>query len=195
MNNSNSFILTTSGFILPYSPYYIILSPDKITDTSILNRNQVTTTDNNISEFIKSNVIYQSEVANNAYKSYLYDQSFSNYVNMIDISIDILSNINFNTFFEIQASNRNLSPVAFMFCLDLVSGNLPTKFKQYLSLPLFTRFNSNKDVSNEYIIKNKSLLKANMKNNTTWHYFISDLADYREAFSIFFSFLFVDAYS
>lgn len=193
MSNVNQFILTTSGFILPASPYFTVLSTDKITDNSILNRNLVTTTDNNISEFIKSNTIYHSEVANEAYKKYLNDQSFESFIHLVDITIEVLSQVNFNTFFEIQANNRNLSPIAFMFCLDVISGHLPKKYNQYSTIPLSVRFTSSTHVTNENISKNKSLLKENLR-TSQWPSFISELTEHREAFSTFFKFIFTDAY-
>lgn len=193
--NTTSYVLTTSGFILPHTPHHNPLSPDLVEDNSIFNKKVTITTNSDIAEFVKSKLIYHSETANLAYRAYEADKSFNNYINLVNIAIDVLSKVNYDMFFEIQANNRNMSPVSFMFCLDFYSGCFVNKYLQYATVPFSVRFSSANNLTESTIAKNISLLKTNRNTyRNTWDSKIAELADNKDAFLTFFKYIFVDTY-
>lgn len=190
---SNSYILATSGFILPDNPYFTSLPKEKVNDNSLLNKNTFITTDNSISDFIKSNDIHTSDIANTAYKRYMEEASFENFIELVNIASDILSKVNLSTFFNIQANNRNMSPLMFMVCIAVLNGSFVNEYTKYVSIPLNSRFTSENHLTGDAINKNlKSLEKYYAYQG--WDSLIANLTTDRGAFTLFFKLLFVDTY-
>lgn len=191
---TDKFILTTSGFILPNNPYYSILPPEKVESNSIFNRSTVISTDNGISDYVKHNSIYTSEASNTAYKDYMADKSFSSYIHLVDIASEVLNKINVNNFFELQANNRNMSPMVFMACLDLYKDTFIYNHMKYAVIPMAGRFVSDTSKTNESIANNLQLLKNNSGYLNTWEKKLASLVDNKDAFCSFFKLVFVDSY-
>ena len=91
-------ILTTSGFILPDNQYFKILTKEDISDISIFNRTALLTTNSAMSTMAETNQIYYSPIASKAYLDYMSDNSFENYLRMVDITSEIFSNIGIDNF-------------------------------------------------------------------------------------------------
>lgn len=193
---TNTFILTTSGFILPNSPYYHEVDQKTLGDNSIFNRTTVISTNETISDFAKTNTLYHSKIANEAFKQYENDKSFNNFIRLLDIAAEVLSQVNLYSFFEIQANNRNMSASNFQVCLDLLSGNFKNKYLQYYTLPAATRINTATSIPNIQVSDNVAKLKNAKEMNclSTWDKFIAELAKDKNVFSAFFKHVFVDAY-
>ncbi len=189
------YILTTSGFILPNNPYYVDLNESQVENTSIFDKTTFISADNDLANYIKNNRIHTSPTANKAYATYIANPTFENYIELIDIATNVLSKINHTTFFEVQASNKNMSPMSFMFCLDVLSRNFADKHLQYNAIPLNARLAVVEHITNEQIrINNEKLRKCDTVLNKTWETFLSRLASKKPEFLTFFRYVFVDAY-
>jgi Glu-tRNA(Gln) amidotransferase subunit E-like FAD-binding protein len=193
---AKSFILTTSGFILPSTHYYNAVDPNTFSNTSIFNRSTDISSNETISEFAKTNTLHHSKTADEAVKQVENDESFVKFITLVDIATEVLSEVNFYSFFEIQANNRNMSPVNFHVCLELLSGNFKQNYLQYYALPGSVRFNTETNVPNTQVADNLNKLKnaKSMAALLTWDKFIADLARDRNVFAAFFKHVFVDAY-
>ena len=188
---SKGYILTTSGFILPDSEHYTVLDESKVNSTSIFDKKTFVSTDVAIQDFLKTNAIYHSDVANDAYKKYISEPTFEHFIQLVDISSSVLSGVDFQTFFDIQANNKNLSPTSFMFCLNLYSGSFFTNYRMFETVPLNGRFSS--EVNPQKHDATKLKVYGNC-NRMTWTKFLSELSVYREAYVSFYRYVFVDAY-
>lgn len=192
---SDNYILTTSGFILPNNGYYAILDTNKLSSDSIFSKTTVIPTDNNLVSYTKNNFIYQSPLANEAYKKYEATKSFDTFMTLVNIATEILSGISYDTFFEVQANNRNMSPYSFLFCLDVYTSKFICKRHTYDAMPLSARFTPYGTVSEETIKKNVRYVQQVKENyRLTWETALAELAEDRHAFSTFFKYVFVDVY-
>lgn len=193
--NKNSFILATSGFILPSNPYFDILGAEKIEDTSILNRNVVINADSSLSDYAKDNAIHYSTISNDAFHRYMTNKDFNSFIQMLDIATSVLSEINYKTFFELQANNRNMSPMTFMMCLDIYTGNFVNKHLQYATIPASARFVTDDSITTDIIRKNLTMLNKIEPKYLFWEGLLSDIGTNRDAFCTFFKYIFTDSYS
>lgn len=112
-------IVATSGFILPANNYFYEFEPDSDID-DILNRS-IVVNNSTVHEFYKKQDVYKSESISKVYKDYITNKSFDNYIKLLDISMDILKDINCELFFKMQLTNRYLSPISLNFCKDLLT--------------------------------------------------------------------------
>ena len=192
---ADNYILTTSGFILPNNTYYSILDTSKLSSDSIFIKTTVIPTDNNLVSYTRNNFIYHSPLANEAYKKYEATKSFDSFMTLVNIATEILSVIPYDSFFEIQANNRNMSPYSFLFCLDIYTYEFINKRHAYDAMPLSARFTPYGTVSEETIKKNvKYVRQVKEYYRLTWETALAELAEDRHAFSTFFKYVFVDAY-
>lgn len=190
---TKNLILTTSGFVLPATNYYGILDESKVSGSSVFDRKTFISTDMVISDYLKSGLIYHSAAANEAHRKYMATQSFEHYMAMVHIAADVLSRVPFDTFFELQASNRNLSPTSFMLCLDLYSTNFYHTYRTYETVPLGARFTAEYTPKSDNLAKLRAV-KPQPVTRKTWENYLSALSVDRKAFTAFFRYVFVDAY-
>lgn len=196
------YILTTSGFILPENNLYGILTEEEVADVSIFNRTAFVNINSALADLIKPNGnaitpnrICHSIVANKAYKQYEASGSFEDYMSLVDIASEILPKVNYDTFFEIQAHNRNMSPFSFNMCVDLFGGKFLVDYVKYNTMPFNVRFSLDNGLTSNDIIKNINRLKfvkTNMCN--TWEKLLTNITNDRTAFVTFFKYVFVDSY-
>ena len=196
---TNAYILTASGFILGDNKHYEVLTSDQVFDTSLFTRTAFTHTNSNLLEEVKSNRLYHSVVANTAYAKYAATGSFDDYMTLVDIAADILSACDYSAFFAIQAGNRNMSPISFKFCVDVYSRKFFSTYHTYATVPGNIRLTSDNGLTNSQVSENISTLRHIKTENTSnwasnWAMMISALANDKSAFSVFFKYLFVDAY-
>lgn len=193
----NSLIYTTSGFLLPSNDYYTVFTGEEL-DDNLLGSDRKKVSSNSFfsdSELIKNSQIFQSETANNAYKRYLGERSFSNYIQLVDISISVLSQINLKEFFQVQALNKVLSPISHMFVLDVYRDAFTKTYMQYDIVPLNLRFTSKGTTTQEALDRNvRALRDTKVCIEHNWDKYLSRLADDRAAFLTFFKYIFVDSY-
>lgn len=192
---TNAPILTTSGFILPDSQHFEVLTKDKISDTSIFNRTVLVTTNTAVADLVDSNQIYHSPNANEAFLKFEDTGSFDNFIHMVDVTAEILKGIDYNRFFELQANNRHLSHYSFKMCVDLLNGDFFKTYHQYNIIPANIRFAADNGLSASQFASNvKTLYKSKTYNTNTWEQLLSGLANDKAAFATFFKYVFVDSY-
>lgn len=191
---TKDYIIASSGFILPANTYFKPFEPkDTITD-AIFNRSIVTNLNPQILKFYQNENVYRSETINKAFNDYLASKSFDDYINLINITTDILKDIDFSSFFKLQATNVNLSPISFRFCLDMVSGKFNSNYKDYSIIPFNIRFVINNGLTNDKALENiRQLEKSNFYINN-WETFLSELSNNKDALITFIKYIFADYY-
>lgn len=191
------FIYTTTGFRLPHTDYYTVFSDDRL-EEGLLGSDRKRVIGNTFfadSELIKTNQVFHSDAANAAYKNFQSDPSFSNYLQLIDIAITVLSKCNLDDFFKIQMLNRALSPVSYMFCLDVYRDEFQNNYMQYDVVPMNVRFTTQNSTTQETLDRNVRKLKDSVSRiPNQWDKYLSNLADNKPAFLVFFKYIFVDTY-
>lgn len=190
------FILITSGFYIPYNSYYKSYSDDSSVINKLLGQRIYTNRDNKIIEFFKNNGVYSSSTINKLYSNYLSDKSFDSYVTLLDVTIDVVKDVDIKTFFMLQANNKYLSATGLVFCIDLITGEFLRNYNRYDILPATVRFTLDNGYTKETILKNQKEIEEKLKQHgvTSWKKFLTDLFVNKEAFSVFFKFLLVDYY-
>lgn len=193
---TKDFILATSGFILPKNTYFEQFKDDGSLTDEIFNRSVVVSTSSSLIEYFKNNVVYKSTTVNESYNKYLTTKEFEDYITLIDIVIDIVKDIDIATFFKVQATNKHLSNIAFKFCLDVTSGKFFTGYNDYNIIPFNIRFNINNNLTTEDSLSNIKQIEDNLKLNyiSNWETFLTELGGNKDAFLIFYKFVFADYY-
>lgn len=194
--NNQEFILATSGFILPKNTYFeVFKNNDSLTD-EIFNRSLVVSTSSSLINYFKENLVYKSNTVNECYNRYLTTKEFNDYITLIDIVVDILKDIDINVFFQLQATNKHLSSIAFNFCLDVTSGKFYTNYSDYNIIPFNIRFSINNNLTTQDTITNLKKIENNFKSSNiyNWELLLSKLAADRDAFLVFYKFMFADYY-
>ena len=201
--SEKNFILTTSGFILPKTQYYTHVENNDQVENIIFNRVIASADSTSLKDFFVENSIYSSSEANTYLKEYLNNESFENYLRLINFTATIFEDLDLILFFKLQAQNKFLSKTSFDFCVFLLENynrynydELHTVFHYYFTLPYSLRFQLKNDhleiekrmvkmdklLSNPFVVKSMPVLLAN-------------LATTPEAFSSFFRYLFTDQYN
>lgn len=196
MDDTITYILTTSGFIIPDNDYYEPLKKESLS-SNIFNKNLSVIKNASLVEFTKNNEIQHSVMANEYYKKYLAEPTFENFMNMVDLTANVLSKISYSKFFELQANNRNLSFTSFMFCLEIYKGTFLTNHTQYTTIPLSARLVIDSSVTDNVICNNLAKLKqcdSDQTSGVTWSWFLSYLSVDKGAFLTFFKYIFTDPY-
>lgn len=192
---TNAPILTTSGFILPESSHFEVLTKEKLGETSVFKRSALTTSNSVMAELVTTNQIHHSPAANEAYLKFEASGKFEDFMRMVDIASEVLASVDFNKFFELQANNRHLSHFSFKLCVDLVSGEFLTKFHEHSIIPPNIRFCADNGFSASQFASNvKTLSKSTSYCSNTWEKLLASLSNDRAAFSTFFKYVFVDSY-
>lgn len=192
---SNSFILTTSGFILPQNQYFIILTKDNISEVSIFNRTSFVNADDKITDMIDSNQLYHSSVFNDALQKFIGTKDFDDFINLVNLASEVLSKINFDTFFALQANNRHNSPYTINFCRDVLKGDFISKKHQYETLPHNVRFSPDNGLTEQQAVQNSKIVReSKRKFFSNWENLLSELANDKNAFCTFFKYVFADSY-
>lgn len=190
----SDFIIASSGFILPHNNYFKPFDPKDELGDAIFNRSIGSSVNPEILKFYQDKNVYRSETINKAYNDYIASQSFEDYINLINIAIDIFKEIDFSAFFKLQATNINLSPMSFKFCLDVVSGKFNSNYNDYAIIPFNIRFIINNGLTNDKSLCNIKELEKQSFFINNWETFLSDLADNKDRFLVFFRYIFADYY-
>jgi GTP-dependent phosphoenolpyruvate carboxykinase len=192
---SNPYILIASGFILPQNEYFEVLTKEKISNTSIFNRTVLVTTNSTVASLVDTGQIYHSESATEAFIKYENSGSFEDYMRMVDMASDILGRVDYNKFFELQASNRFISPYSLKMCVDLLKKRFAATHHEYGVVPFNIRFSADNGKSETQIQETVKILRNSKTFGTnTWEQLLAGLANDRNAFSTFFKYIFVDNY-
>ncbi len=193
---NNDIIISTSGFLLKKNQYFTDFTEDDATSDLIFNRDIITSTNKEIIDYYIHNDVYRSRSANIAYKDYNSESTFEHYIALVDIVTDIVKDMDYITFFKLQAANTHLSNMAFQFCLDVTSRKFLTNYRDYAILPFSLRFTIDNGLTTTKTLDNIKSLEKNFSNNlqNTWDDLLIELINNKPAMLTFYKFIFADFY-
>lgn len=196
---TKEYILATSGFLFKKNSYFTDFTEADSMYNNILNRNLVSSSYKEIVDYYINNEVYRSNAVNLAYTKYITDPIFENYMALVDITIDILKDIDFVTFYKLQASNKHLSPMAFNICKDLYDGVFIEKYKDYNILPFNLRFMVDNGLTASVILSRLNGLNADMSSNGVtsnrhWEHILQHIVPNKSAMLTLYKFIFADYY-
>lgn len=192
----NNYITVTSGFILPKNSYYGPINSNESLLSQFLNRSSSSTVDTLIKHF-KENGIHSSDTVNSAYFNYAEKKDFNSFIKLVDITYDILNNVDLLAFFRLQACNPNLSQISFKFCLDIISNIDNFNHFEYNAIPYNIRFSINNNLSTLEMSDNVKKIEHLFTKDglpVTWENFLSKLSKNKDAFVMFYKYIFTDVY-
>lgn len=191
----NEFIVAASGFMIPQNPYFIAFEPDDTNLDSIFSRSIVAKNDSKMIEFYKNKKVYRSDTINKLLDTYQNNQSFENYMSLVNVAIDIFKEIDFSSFFKLQATNTNLSNMSHKFCLDCMSGKFFTNYRDYAIVPFNIRFVNNNALTTDKVKENIHEFEKQSFYVNNWETFLTELSEVnRDTFITFFKYIFADYY-
>jgi len=193
---TNDLIIATSGFLLKKNQYFTDFTEDDVTSDLIFNRDIVTSTNKETIDYYVRNDVYRSRTIDEAYKNYNAEPNFNNYIALVDILTDIFKEMDYLTFFKLQAANTHLSNIAFQFCLDVTSRKFLTNYRDYGILPFSLRFTIDNGLTTTKALDNMKALEKNFSNTmfSSWDSLFVDLMDNRAAMTTFYKFILADFY-
>lgn len=191
----NEFIIAASGFMLPANNYFKPFTPEETISDSIFNRSIVASNDAALVEFYKNKNVYRSDTINKLLDAYHDNQNFENYIALVNIAIEIFKEIDFSSFFKLQATNTCLSNISHKFCLDCINGKFFSNYRDYAIVPFNIRFVNNNALTSEKVTENIREFEKQTYYVNNWETFITELAGTnRDTFITFFKYIFADYY-
>jgi len=189
------FIIAASGFVIPVNYLFEPFEPDDTTFDSVFNRSVTSTVNTQLIEFYKNKNVYHSTVINKLLEQYQNQPTFENYISLLDVTVDIFKEVDFQTFFKLQAANSNLSNISRKFCLDCLSGKFFTNYRDYLIIPFNIRFVNNNALTTDKARENITEFEKQSYFVNNWETFLSELSkDNCAPFITFFKYIFADYY-
>ena len=189
------FIVAASGFMIPMNSYFKPFEPEDTAFDTIFNRSIASTINTQLIEFYKNKNVYRSDTINKLLDQYQDQPTFENYMNLLNIAIDIFKEIDFSAFFKLQATNTNLSNMSRKFCLDCMSGKFFQNYRDYLIVPFNIRFVSNNAMTTDKVKENIHEFEKQSYYVNNWETFLTELSENnRDAFVTFFKYIFADYY-
>lgn len=192
------FITISSGFIIPKNNYYSQYNREDDLFDEILERGLYESKLEQYNDFLHKNGIYVSNIITQKYKAYKENAKFDIYIDLLDISIEILKGITLKDFVYAQVNNKFLTDISFSFCMDLLTGDFANRKNDYLIVPFNLRLNMYNELTKIDIDERKKKLDRfyarNYTGNRSWEELLSNLFMQKELFPIFFRYLFVDFY-
>ncbi len=191
----NEFIVAASGFMIPMNSYFTPFEPEDTVFDTIFNRSIVAKNDSKLIEFYKNKNVYRSDTINKLLDVYQDQPTFENYMNLMNIAIDIFKEIDFSSFFKLQATNTNLSNISRKFCLDCMAGKFFANYRDYAIVPFNIRFVSNNALTTDKVKENINEFEKQSFYVNNWETFLSELSENnRDTFITFFKYIFADYY-
>lgn len=192
----NLYVLTTSGFILPDNQYYTTANPELLGNSSIFNKNGVVSHDTNLYQFSKDNDIRRSAFANKLYLEYEANPTFEQYMKLVDLFVDVVGSqsVSFVDFITIQCYNPKMTSVSFLFCKDMMSGNIFLNYKFYYTVPLSARFNSGDSLTAIVMSERARELNRLTNTNKSWTRTIASLMQDKQVFLSVYRYILTDEY-
>ena len=192
------FITISSGFIIPKNNYYSQYNREDDLFDEILERGLYESKLKQYNDFLYKNGIYVSNIITQKYKAYNENAKFDTYIDLLDISIEILKGITLKDFVYAQVNNKFLTDISFSFCMDLLTGDFANRKNDYLIVPFNLRLNMYNELTKIDIDERRKKLDRfyarNYTGNRSWEELLSNLFMQKELFPIFFRYLFVDFY-
>lgn len=189
------FIIASSGFMLPANNYFTPFQPEDTISDSIFNRSIVSSNNIALIEFYRNKNVYRSDTINKMLDNYHDSPTFENYITLINIAIEIFKEIDFSSFFKLQATNTTLSNISRKFCLDCINGKFFTNYHDYAIVPFNIRFVNNNALTSEKVIENILEFEKQDYYASNWETFLSELSETNHnTFITFFKYIFADYY-
>lgn len=189
------FIVAASGFMLPANNYFKPFQPEDTVSDSIFNRSIVASNDATLVEFYKNKNVYRSDTINKLLDQYFDNKSFENYISLVNIAVEIFKDIDFPSFFKLQATNTTLSNISHKFCLDCINGKFFMNYRDYAIVPFNIRFVNNNALTTDKVVENLREFEKQSYYVNNWETFITDIASTnRDVFITFFKYIFTDYY-
>ena len=108
---------------------------------------------------------------------------------------EIFKEIDFSSFFKLQAPNTSLSNISHKFCLDCINGKFFTNYRDYAIVPFNIRFVNNNALTTDKVKENIREFEKQTYYVNNWETFITELAGVnRDTFITFFKYIFADYY-
>lgn len=191
----NEFIVAASGFMIPANNYFKPFQPEDTVSDAIFNRSIVASNDALLVEFYKNKNVYRSETINKLLNNYLESSTFENYIALVNVAIEIFKEIDFSSFFKLQATNTTLSNMSRKFCLDCINGKFFTNYRDYAIVPFNIRFVHNNALTTDKVVENLREFEKQTYYVNNWETFLTELAETnRDTFITFFKYIFADYY-
>jgi len=191
-------ITISSGFIIPKNNYYNQHNREDDLFDEILERGLYESKLKQYNDFLYKNGIYVSNIITQKYKAYNESAKFDAYMDLLDISIEILKGIALKDFAYAQVNNKFLTDISFSFCMDLLTGDFANRKNDYLIVPFNLRLNMYNELTKIDMDERKKKLDRfyarNYTGNRSWEELLSNLFMQKELFPVFFRYLFVDFY-
>lgn len=191
----NEFIVAASGFMIPANNYFKPFQPEDTVSDAIFNRSIVASNDALLVEFYKNKNVYRSETINKLLNNYFESTTFENYIALVNIAIEIFKDIDFSSFFKLQATNTTLSNMSRKFCLDCINGKFFTNYRDYAIVPFNIRFVHNNGLTTDKVVENLREFEKQTYYVNNWETFLTELSEInRDTFITFFKYIFADYY-
>lgn len=132
------------------------------------------------------------KVATQAYTEYTNNNSFENFMPMVDIFAKVLKGLSIKDFVKLQVTNSSLSSTGFSLCLDMLDiSKLKKNYTSYLCVP--TLSTSSEEVDIRELNKRSALYEREVKesNFPPAVYFLNNLLSERDLFLTVFKFILV----
>lgn len=192
------FITISSGFIIPKNNYYSQYNREDDLFDEILERGLYESKLKQYNDFLYKNGIYVSNIITQKYNAYNENAKFDTYIDLLDISIEILKGITLKDFVYAQVNNKFLTDISFSFCMDLLTADFTNRKNDYLIVPFNLRLNMYNELTKIDIDERRKKLDRfyarNYTGNRSWEELLSNIFMQKELFPIFFRYLFVDFY-
>lgn len=181
-----SVILATSGFILPENKWFSSIDSSADYRSQLLKKKNPVEGDYSASGLYKSGEVYTSHTANKLLLEYIHNNSFDNFMAMVDFTCDVFEDYSLLEFITVQSNNPFLSPTGWMFCSDLSTLKLLDNYKQYLVAPSFFRLIGNSTSTD---------LGKRVVNKTPYSFtdVITNMYVNKDCFVAFFKYMFTDS--
>lgn len=189
-------VFTTSGFIVPLTPYHNAYADVNGIGESIFAKAFASSSDQMLREYFKNSRIHISETGKKLYDDYTAEPSIDNFIAVVDMVTDVFKTITPEMFFQWQAGSKHISSSSMMFCKDLVSGKFLTNYNTYNVLGFNSRFAINNGVTSQEATANwrdiDKHLSVYVNQKNSWVELLTPLMGNRAAFMTFFKHIFVD---
>lgn len=190
-------VFTTSGFILPLTPYHAPYSEVNGAKETIFTQFFASTSDQMLHDYFKNSNIYISDTAKKIYDAYTSDPTHEHFIDAVNLVTDILQHCTPEQFFKWQMGSPHISAISVMFCKDIVTGKFVHNYNTYNVLGFNSRFSMNNALTATQASERWADMKRAMNNSGTsnsWTTILVPLMAKRAVFMTFFKHIFVDFY-
>lgn len=185
-------ILTASGFLMPESNLFELYDDKSSQFEDFVGRdNQYAL--KTLTKYYSDNKISVSMQADSLYQRYKNENSYTNFIAMVDFMADVFSRVDCAVFMEWQAYNRHISPVTLMLCRDLVIGNFD-HFHKYDNITAMSRFVMNEAITKDEGARRHKAIVSGLRNcDISWLKVLEPLMGNKANFVTVFKYFFVNS--